>query len=70
MQNEEVYNVTFHQGVPRYRPRQGGVDNPNHASPEVDLQYDSLRFEANAGNETNIQDNTQDYESEYSHLKH
>ena len=51
------------------RPRQGGVDNPNYASTEVDFQYDSLRFKANTRNETNIQDNTQDYEPEYSQLK-
>ena len=45
-QNEEVYNVTYHHGVDR--PCHGGVDNPNYASVETDLQYDSLRFETNS----------------------
>ena len=60
-------NVILYHGVDR--PRQGGVANPNYASTEVDIQYDSLRFKANTRNETNIQDNSQDYEPEYSHLK-
>ena len=65
IQNEQVYNVIFHSGVDTHHRNR---DNQNSVS-EVEIQYDSLRFETNTGTETNMQDSI-DGVSEYSHLRH
>jgi DNA polymerase II small subunit/DNA polymerase delta subunit B len=71
MQNEGVYNVTYHCGVDRPCHREG-VDNPNYAS-KADVEYDSLRFETNneSGNKTKTtQEFQSNFESEYSRLSY
>ena len=65
IQNEQVYNVTFHHGVNTHNRNR---DNQNSIS-VAEIQYGGLRFKTNTGTETNMQDSI-DGVSEYSHLRH